>query len=87
MPIVLLRMTFLGGQVHGQETERREPMQTQKTMFSSSKRPLKYPVGVVLTLLPSEGSGPGMLRFGVQSKATPRPVAGAPNLTAGNLAL
>ena len=47
------------------------PCKPRTTCFSSGS-PLKYPVGVVLT--PRE-SGPGMLGFGVQTSASPRPGA------------
>ena len=75
MPVVLLKMTLSGGRGHGGETGQEGALAVPKTMCSSSRIPLKYHEGHVLTPTPWEGSGPGMLGFGVQSKAIPRPAA------------
>lgn len=61
MPIILLRMTLSGGWAHGGETAQQGAHEDLKTMCFSSGSSLTYPVG------------PGMLRFGVQTDATPRP--------------
>ena len=70
MPIVLLRMTLSGGQAHGGETGQEGALAVPKTMCSSSRIPLKNPVGQVLTPTPG-GVRSDMLGFGVQNKQFP----------------